>query len=341
MGSWKTGPVDSVEEREVVLLVVEEAVEEYARSRRDREFHALMPVSDVPDADSVDGLRKALSWPGSLDVPEIVRYHRVCIVAFPSSAARTWVTAFFAAEAAWLVEAGRLWWCLPPFDRRHMTPMDVAEVLEMAGQWAQLAPAAPTVTSSTPKLHPSWLDRPGTGGFWSGPEVVVVAGEPGFHLRVQEGRRSFCGRPAKGLEPPEPPLELEEIARDRRCLECARLWWEDLRPQQEWERRDVLRRREATEGLLAAFNQLDAINRTIADAPDWPSAHAALTADPFGYTDLQAFHILAFPTGRRTAEGRSDLESQQADLHSWLARLDAFFADAPDHEATSPEPPSE
>ena len=340
-GVWKTGRVDSVEEREVVLLVVEEAVEDDARSRRDRGQQALMPVSDLPDADTVDRLRKVLSWPGRLDVPEIARYHRVCIVAFPSSAARTWVTAFFAAEVAWLVEAGGLWWCLPPFDRRHMIPMDVAEVLEMAGQWARLAPAAPVVTSSTPKLHPSWFDRPGTGGFWSGPEVVIAAGDPLFHLRVQEGRRSFCGQRAKELDYPEPPVQLEEIAKDRRCPECARLWWEEMRPQQEWERRDVLRRREATEGLLAAFDQLAAINRTIADAPDWPSAHAALTAEPFGYTDLQAFHILALPAGRRTAEGRSDLESQQAGLLTRLARLDAFFAEAPNHEPTAPEPPSE
>jgi DNA gyrase/topoisomerase IV subunit A len=119
------------------------------------------------------------------------------------------------------------------------------------------------------------------------------------------------------------------------------LWWEEIRPQQEWERRDVLRRREATEGLLAAFDQLDAIHRMIADAPDWPSAHAALTAEPFGYTDLQAFHILTFPAGRRTAEGRSDLESQHAGLRTWLARLDAFFADRPDREQTSLEPPAE
>src|SRR5581483_9489259 len=105
-----------------------------------------------------------------------------------------------------------------------------------------------------------------------------------------------------------------------------------MRPQREWDRRDALRRIEATEGLLAAFDQFDALNRTITAAPDWPSAHGALTAPPFGFTDLQAFHILMFPAGRRTAEGRSDLEAQQADQHSWLTRLDAFFAEAPDHQ---------
>jgi hypothetical protein len=90
--------------------------------------------------------------------------------------------------------------------------------------------------------------------------------------------------------------------------------------------------------LLAAFDQLEAINRTIADAADWPSAHAALTVEPFGYTDLQAFHILNFPAGRRTAEDRSDLEARQEDLRSWLTRLDAFFAESPHHKPTTPEP---
>lgn len=321
-----------MEEREVVLLVVDEGVEDDVRSRRDREHEALMPVPDVPDADIVASLRRAMGWPAELDDPTMARYHRVCIVAFLSSPVRTWVTAFFAAEVSWLVEAGGLWWCLPPYDRRHITPMNVAEALASAGRWAQLWPEPPTPAPSGPKLHPSWFDRPGTGGFWSGPEVVVAAGDPTCHLRVQEGRRSFCGRRAKELDYPEPPVHFEEIPKDRRCPECARLWSEEMRPQRQWDRRDVLRRIEATEGLLAAFDQLEAINRTITDAPDWPSAHAALTAPPFGFTDLQAFHILMFPAGRRTAEGRSDLEAQQAGLHSWLTRLDAFFAEAPDHQ---------
>jgi len=55
-------------------------------------------------------------------------------------------------------------------------------------------------------------------------------------------------------------------------------------------------------------------------------------ARPFGFTDLQAFHILMFPAGRRTAEGRSDLEAQQAGLRSWLTRLDGFFAEASDNQ---------
>jgi DNA gyrase/topoisomerase IV subunit A len=157
-------------------------------------------------------------------------------------------------------------------------------------------------------------------------------------LRVQEGRRSFCGQRAKELDSPEPAVDLEEIPQDRRCPECARLWWEEIRPEREWERRGVLRRIEASEGLLAAFDQLDAINRTIANAADWPSAHAALTAEPFGYTDFQAFHILSFPAGRRTAEARADLEAEQLDLRSRLAELDAFLAQGPNLGQTTTEP---
>ena len=39
-----------------------------------------------------------------------------------------------------------------------------------------------------------------------------------------------------------------------------------------------------------------------------------------------------FPAGRRTAEGRSDLEAQQEGLRSWLTRLNAFFDEAPDDQ---------
>ena len=233
-------------ERDVILLVVEEAVEDDARSRRDRDHEAFMPVPDVPDADIVDSLRTAMGWPGELDDLQVARYHRVCIVAFPSSPVRTWVTAFFAAEAPWLIETGGLWWCLPPFDRRHVRPMMVADALSLADQWERLQPEPRAPARLGPKLHP-WSDRSGSGGWWSGPQVVVAAGDPMYHLRVREGRRSFCGRPAKGLDDPEPAVHLEEIPKDRRCPGCARLWWEEIRPQREWEKRDVLRRREATE----------------------------------------------------------------------------------------------
>lgn len=213
--------MEIVEERKAVLLVVEEAVEDDARSRRHREYEALIPVPDAPDADIVSSLRTAMGWPGGRDDPKTARYHRVCIVAFPSSPVRTWVAAFFAAEVSWLVEAGGLSWCLPPFDRRHITPLNVAETRGLAGQWERLRPDPPAPAPSGPKTRPG-SDRPGTGGWWSGPQVVVAPGDPTCHLRVHEGRRSLCGRRAKELDYPEPPVQLEEVAKDRRCPECAR-----------------------------------------------------------------------------------------------------------------------
>jgi hypothetical protein len=328
-------PSPGIGEEDVVLLVVEEAVEEDAFSRRDRNRHALVPVPDLPDAETVDRFQTGMAWPGGVGGPDAARYHRVCVVAFPSSPVRAWVTAFFAAEVPSLVESGGLWWCVPPFDRRHVIPVSAAAGLALAEEWERLRPQPPPPAPPAPpapKLHPGWWDRPGSGGWWSGPEVVVAATDPGrCHLRVREGRRSFCGRPAKELDYVEPPVQPEDVAPDRRCPECARLWWEEIRPERERERRDVVRRVEANQGLLAAFNQLDAINQAIADAPDRPAAHAALTAEPFGYSDFQAFHILSSPTGHWTAEARADLETQWASLHSWLARLDAFFAERPNH----------
>jgi len=329
--------VERLGQQDVLWLVVEEAVEDHAFSRRDRDHHALIPVPDVADADILDGLRKAMSWPGAVDDPERSRYHRVCIVAFPSSPVRTWVTAFFVAEVPWLVEAGGLWWCLPPFDRRHATAISAVAARDLADQWERLRPEPPPAPAG-PKLHPG-SDRPGTGGFWSGPEVVVAAGDPTVcHLRVREGRRSFCGRPAKELDHPEPYVRVDEVPTERRCPDCARLWWEEVRPERERERRDVLRRVEANQGLLAAFDQLEAINRTIADASNWPAAHAALTAEPFGYSDLQAFHILSVPAGRWTAQGRTDLEAQQAGLRTWLTNLDTFFAEDPKRQSAADPP---
>src|SRR5581483_3597374 len=238
-GVWETGLVERIGEQNVLLLAVEEAVEDDAFSRRDRDHHALIGVPDTPAAETVDSLRAAMSWPGELDEPEVARYKRVCIVAFPSSPVRTWVTAFFAAEARWLVEGRRLWWCLPPFDRRHATPMSAGAALGLADQWEQLRPDPPPPTQSGPKLHPG-SDRPGSGGFWSGPQVVVVAGNPTVcHLRVREGRRSFCGRPAKELDFPEPYVWVDEVPKERRCPDCTGLWWQEIRPQRERERRDV------------------------------------------------------------------------------------------------------
>lgn len=311
---------------DVVLLIVEEAVEADTWERRDRRYQAFIPVPDVPTADEVAGLRTAMGWGADELDSEMSRYHRVCIVAFAASPVRIWVAAFFAAEMPWLIDASGLSCCVPPFDPRHTTAVTTEDATALIGDWERLRPAPPPPPSTTPGRQPG-SGRPGSGGFWSGPSLAVRAADPDvFHLRVGEGRRSFCGLRAKDLGAPDPYVRYDDVPDDRRYLECAVAWLEELRPRREDERRRVSFRLEAVAGLLRAFDHLDAVNRTVADAADRPQAHAALTAAPFGYTDLQAFHILNLSVGHQTAEGRADLETQQAGLLSWLARLDAFLA---------------
>jgi hypothetical protein len=256
---------------DVVLLIVEEAVEDDARERRDRRHQAFVPVPDVPTADAVAGLRTALGF-GVDDLDrETSRYHRVCIVAFPASPVRGWVAGFFAAEMPWLIDGGGLSYCVPPFDARHTTSVIPADATEQIGGWERLRPAPPT-----PRRQPG-SGRPGTGGFWSGPPVAIRPADPDVrHLRLHEGRRSFCGLRAKDLEAPDPHVRYDDVPAQRRCPECAAAWLEELRPQQEDERRRVSFGLEAVAGLLRAFEQLDAINRTVAGASDRPGAHSDL-----------------------------------------------------------------
>src|SRR2546429_629009 len=114
---------------------------------------------------------------------------------------------------------------------------------------------------------------------WAGPRRWMTRRRP-----VTTGCASLHSRPAPSGAGGRPSRSGRRVGGSRgrraggRRRGGAPLWWAELRPQREEERRDALRRWEATEGVLAAFDQLDAINRAIADAPDWPAAHTALTA---------------------------------------------------------------
>jgi hypothetical protein len=320
--------VDADPQRKVVLLIVDQVVEDDAWERRrvHRDWQALIPVPAIPTVGDLQALRTAIGFGADQLDWETARYQRVCIVAFPSSPTRHWVTAFFAAEMPWLVDHDGLSLCIPPFDPRHMTPIAAAEVEGLAAEWDRLQPAPPAASSSKPKRHP-WSDRSGSGGWWSGPDVAIRQSDPDVHhLRIDEGRRSFCGRRAKDLDTVDGPMRWNEVPPGRRCPTCFRLWFGDIRPQREDERRRLADRLEAVTGLLRAFDELDAINRTIAEAADWPAAHSALTAAPFGYTDLQAFSILTLPGGRQTREGRADLEAEHLAVQAGLSDLDAFLA---------------
>jgi DNA gyrase subunit A len=81
------------------------------------------------------------------------------------------------------------------------------------------------------------------------------------------------------------------------------------------------------EGLLKAIDMLDAVIATIRGSADRPEARTSLMADPFSFTEVQATHILDMTLGRLTRLGRTELESELAELREKIAELEAILGD--------------
>ncbi|HZU81179.1 MAG TPA: DNA gyrase subunit A, partial [Acidimicrobiales bacterium] len=81
------------------------------------------------------------------------------------------------------------------------------------------------------------------------------------------------------------------------------------------------------EGLLRAIDMLDAVIETIRNSDDRPAAREALMADPFGFSEEQANHILDMTLGRLTRLGRSELEEEMQKLRATIAELESILSD--------------
>ena len=81
------------------------------------------------------------------------------------------------------------------------------------------------------------------------------------------------------------------------------------------------------EGLLKALDMLDQVIAAIRASADRGAARAALMAEPFSFSEVQANHILDMPLGRLTRLGRSELEEEMAQLRETIAELEAILAD--------------
>ncbi len=81
------------------------------------------------------------------------------------------------------------------------------------------------------------------------------------------------------------------------------------------------------EGLLKAIDMLDAVIAAIRASDDRPEARATLMAEPFSFTEVQATHILDMTLGRLTRLGRTELESELAELREKIAELEAILGD--------------
>jgi DNA gyrase subunit A len=82
-----------------------------------------------------------------------------------------------------------------------------------------------------------------------------------------------------------------------------------------------------TEGLLAALGAIDDIIALIRGSADRSAAREGLMADPFGFSEVQANHILDMQLVRLTRLGRTNLEERLAELVVVVTELEAILAD--------------
>ena len=102
---------------------------------------------------------------------------------------------------------------------------------------------------------------------------------------------------------------------------------EVVRRRSEFRLRKAQARAHIVEGLLRAIDMLDAVIAAIRASDDRGAARAALMADPFGFSEEQANHILDMTLGRLTRLGRSELEEEMAQLRQTIAELESILAD--------------
>jgi DNA gyrase subunit A len=81
------------------------------------------------------------------------------------------------------------------------------------------------------------------------------------------------------------------------------------------------------EGLVKAVGVLDAVVKAIRASADRAAAREALMGRRFGFTEVQANHILDLTLGRLTKLGIAELEEERARLEATIAELRGILAD--------------
>jgi DNA gyrase subunit A len=100
-----------------------------------------------------------------------------------------------------------------------------------------------------------------------------------------------------------------------------------VRRRSEFRLRKAQERLHIVDGLLRCIDQLDAVIAAIRESADRSEARSALMGDPFGFSELQANHILDMTLGRLTRLGRSELEEEADQLRAAIADLEQILAD--------------
>ena len=82
-----------------------------------------------------------------------------------------------------------------------------------------------------------------------------------------------------------------------------------------------------TEGLIKALDQIDQIIAFIRSSEDRSHAREGLMGEDFGFTEIQANHILDMQLVRLTRLGRTNLEARLAELKITMDALEAILGD--------------
>jgi DNA gyrase subunit A len=100
---------------------------------------------------------------------------------------------------------------------------------------------------------------------------------------------------------------------------------EVIRRRSEFRLAKALARAHIVEGLIKAIDMIDAIIALIRASADRAEARTGLMAEPFEFSEEQAVHILDMQLGRLTRLGRSELESELAELRETITELEAIL----------------
>ncbi len=80
------------------------------------------------------------------------------------------------------------------------------------------------------------------------------------------------------------------------------------------------------EGLVKALDMIDAIVKAIRASRDRAAARDALMSTRFGFSEIQANHILDMPLGRLTQLGREELDKERKELEATVKELKRILA---------------
>ncbi len=102
---------------------------------------------------------------------------------------------------------------------------------------------------------------------------------------------------------------------------------EVIRRRSEFRLRRARDRAHIVEGLIKALDMIDAIVAAIRASEDRQAAIATLQEERFGFSDVQATHIVDMRLSQLTRLGRTNLEEELASLRQTIAELEAILAD--------------